>query len=325
MGKREKIKEIIKNKKHTILVVGMFAVINIIILICFFRFNILNVNNSNFKNPYPLIDISRNFISQEHFIVNLQPLREDLKELVSQKGKNSIAVYIEFLNTGANIAINQDLQIWPASLVKVPLAMAVVKKIDNGNWEWDNQLVIMQGDRDTQWGNLYEKPYGTRLTIEDLLKELLINSDNTAFRVLYRNLSTNELQDVINELGLDQLFTDEGKITAKEYSRLFRALYNSSYLKRESSQKILEWLSQTSYDEYLGQGIPNDIKFSHKIGENKDVNALLDSGIVYIQNRPYMITVMIDASGEIGGRENALALMKIISEKTYQYVKTVQK
>ncbi|MCJ7804411.1 class A beta-lactamase-related serine hydrolase [Patescibacteria group bacterium] len=319
------IRENIKQKKWVSFLILLLIISNASTLVYFLKVNPSKINDQNFRNPYPLIDISRSFIPQEHFIVNLQPLREDLRKVAEEAGYNSISIYIEFLNTGANIAINQDLKIWPASLVKVPLAMAVMKKIENGDWSLDNELVIMKGDRDTQWGKLYEKPYGTRLTIEELLKELLINSDNTAFRVLYRNLSTPELQDIIAELGLEQLFTEEGKVSAKEYSRLFRALYISSYLKRENSQKILEWLSQSPYDEYLGQGVPNEVKFSHKIGENKDVNALLDSGIVYVPNRPYLITVMIDGSGEIGGREKALSLMKTISEKTYQYVKTVQK
>lgn len=284
-------------------------------------------NNTNsaedFKNPYPLIDISRSFIPQEHFIVNLQPLRDDLRKIVQENGQDSISIYFEFLNTGANIAINSDFKIWPASLVKVPLAMAVMKKIEKGDWSENNELVVMKDDRDPEWGELYKNPIGTRFTIQFLLKELLTNSDNTAFRILYRNLSIDELQEVIREVGLEELFDEEGKISSKEYSRLFRALYISSYLKRESSQKILQWLSETSYDEYLGQTLPNEIIFSHKIGENENVNALLDSGIVYVPDRPYLITVMIDSKNM--GREKALEVMRKISDNSYQYIATYEK
>jgi beta-lactamase class A len=273
-----------------------------------------------FGSQYPLINVARNFIDQKHFITNLQPLRDDLNKLVVENGPSAISIYFEFLNTGANISINPDAKIWPASLVKVPLAMGVMKKIENGDWMEENELVLMKDDRDLAWGDLYKKPIGSRFTIGFLLKELLTNSDNTAFRILYRNLSTDELQDIIRAVGLDELFDQEGKISAKEYSRIFRSLYTSSYLKRENSQKILKWLAESPYQEYLGQGIPEKITFSHKIGDNKNVDVILDSGIVYIPNRPYLITVTIDFSQGDMNRDKALELIKIISEKSYQYI-----
>lgn len=273
-----------------------------------------------FGSQYPLINVARNFIDQKHFITNLQPLRDDLNKLVAENGPSAISIYFEFLNTGANISINPDAKIWPASLVKVPLAMGVMKKIENGDWTEENELVLMKDDRDSAWGDLYKKPIGSRFTISFLLQELLTNSDNTAFRILYRNLSTDELQDIIRAVGLDELFDQEGKISAKEYSRIFRSLYTSSYLKRENSQKILKWLAESPYQEYLGQGIPKEITFSHKIGDNKNVDIILDSGIVYIPNRPYLITVTIDFSQGEMNREKALELMKIISEKSFQYI-----
>jgi len=274
--------------------------------------------NSLLDNPYPLIDISRNFIAQENFISTLQPIREYLQELAAKEGSDAISVYIEYLNTGANISINQDLRIFPALLVKVPLAMAVMKKIEKGDWAFHNELVVMKEDRDYLWGDLHRHPVGTTITIEKLIEEMLLNSDNTAFRILYRNLSFDELQDVIAALGLDELFSEEGKISAKEYTRLFRSLYISSYLKRENSQKILKILSKTTYENYLGQGIPDEVLFSHKIGDNEDVGVMLDAGIVYVSDRPYLIAVMIDYKEM--GREKAMEILKNISSQTYSYI-----
>ncbi len=83
-------------------------------------------------------------------------------------------------------------------------------------------------------------------------------------------------------------------MSSKEYTRLVRALYTSTYLDEQYSQFLLDILSRTSYDAYLGQGIPDTIRFSHKIGENIEENVISDSGIVYIVGRPYMISVMIN-------------------------------
>lgn len=276
------------------------------------------------KNEYPLIDPSRHLIAQEHFISTLQPLREYMQDIVAREAPGAMSIYFEYLNTGANISVNQDLRVVPASLVKVPLALAVMKKVERGDWKLSNELVVTKEDRDYAWGDVHKHAIGTRITIEDLLQEMLVNSDNTAFRIFYRNLSLDELQDVLKAIGLDELFNEDGKITAKEYTRLFRTLYVSSYLNREHSQKLLDILSRTPYDEYLGQGIPEHVPFAHKIGENDEAGVVLDSGIVYIENRPYLVAVMIDYKRAGMNRDEALSIFKDLSEHMYSYIATYE-
>lgn len=112
---------------------------------------------------------------------------------------------------------------------------------------------------------MHKRPIGSTITIQKLLEEMLLNSDNTAYRILYRNMSFDDLQDVLIKLGLEDLFNEEGKMSSKEYTRLIRALYAATYLDPNSSQFLLDILARTSYDEYLGQGVPDTVKFSHKI------------------------------------------------------------
>ncbi len=94
---------------------------------------------------------------------------------------------------------------------------------------------------------------GSTITIQELIEEMLLNSDNTAYRILYRNMSFDDLQDVLIKLGLEDLFNEEGKMSSKEYTRLIRALYTATYLDETYSQLLLDILSRTSYDTYLGQ------------------------------------------------------------------------
>jgi len=273
-----------------------------------------------FENPYPLIDVSRNFIPQDDFVVNLQALRDSLSALVAEKGSDTISLYFEFLNTGANISINQGLKIWPASLPKVPLAMAVMKKVERGEWKMDSELVLAEDDKDMGYGGLWGKPLGSRFSIETLLTEILVRSDNTAYRMLLRNVEFKELMEVVNELGLEDLFTEEGLVSAKEYSRLFRALYVSSFLQRSNSEWLLTRLAQSDYREFLTAGMPQGITFSHKFGIDRDIHAYLDSGIAYAPGRPYLISVAVKGTGKVGEEEKIKAIMKEIAEQTYSYV-----
>lgn len=251
-----------------------------------------------FREKYSLIDPMRFFSSEKDLLTTVQPIREELNTLFEKERLTFTSLYFEYLNTGANISINQDVRILPASLIKVPLAMAVMKKIERGEWKLYNELILTKEDRDNEWGDVYKYPIGTAITIQNLIEEMLLNSDNTAYRILYRNLSMDEVRDVFIALGLDDFFDQEGKITAKEYTRLLRSLYTANYLSPEHSQFLLSVLSHTEYDDYLGQGVPADVIFSHKIGENNQKTVILDAGLVYIGERVYLISMSMDYQQE---------------------------
>lgn len=272
------------------------------------------------SNAYPLVDVSRNFIGQEHFIVNIQPLREELNKIVAAQPDQTVSVYFEFLNTGANIQINNDTRFYPASLVKLPSAMVATKKVEDGDWKLTSRLVLFDQDKDDRYGTLHKQPTGASFTIEELLQKLLIESDNTAHNMLMRNLSVDELDELKDAIGLDDLFDERSEISAKEYSRLFRALYNSSFLKREGSQRILDLLARTTFENMLPSGIPDDVLFAHKIGEDDKERNYLDSGIVYIANRPFLLTVMVKQHDQAKAED----IMKQIAQAAHGYVNAYQ-
>lgn len=264
---------------------------------------------------FPLLNPARAFIKQKDLIINFQPLRDYLNE--KYETDPNVSIYFEYLPTGANIAISKDAEFYPASLLKTPVAMAVAKKIDKGEWEWENKLVLMSGDKDDKFGTLYKEPTGAIFTIEELVRRSLVDSDNTAHFMLLRNLEVSEINDVYAHMGLDGFLETDGSISAKRYSVILRALYNSSYLSEDGSQKIVSFLSEEPFRDYIGGGIPSDIIFAHKIGVDTGKKIYLDSGIIYFGNRLYTLTVMTESKTE----ENAKAIMKDISERVFNYVK----
>lgn len=269
------------------------------------------------RSQYPLIDPSRNFISQENFITNVQPLREALQKIAKERELDNASVYFEYLQTGANININPEVRVYPASLLKLPTAIAVMHKIEKGEWSLDNKLVLFASDIDPNYGNTYYKhPVGTTFTIEELLKAILIESDNTAHRIIIRNLSTEDLAVMRDSMGLEEVLDTRQLLSAKEYSRVFRALYYASAINRTHSQQILAWLSETPFTDFLQTGLPPGVPFAHKIGEGGPQKTYLDSGIVYAPNRPYLLTVAIAGRDE----KEAKAIMREISQTVYEYV-----
>jgi len=260
-----------------------------------------------------LIDPQRRFEKQENLIVNIQPLRDELSRYEADE---NISIYFEYLKTGANIAVQKDAQFWPASLLKLPVALGAVKMIEEGTWEWDDTITLLEEDRDGEYGALYKLPVGSKLSLEELLRRMLIESDNTAYRMLFRKVGAAQINEAYEHLGLKKFFTDDGQISAKRYSVLLRALYTSSYLEPENSERILSFLAESPFRDFLGSGFPASTRFAHKHGLNDERGVVLDAGIVYVPGRPYILTVMIRTQ-DLG---YAQSVMQKISKLAYEYV-----
>lgn len=269
----------------------------------------------NISNNYNFLDPARKLVDKKDLMINVQPLRDYLNN--KYEADPGISVYFEYLSTGANIAINKDADFFPASLLKVPVAIAAAKKIEKGDWKWDNKLVLMATDKDEKFGDLYKQPTGSIFTIDELVRRSLSDSDNTANLILLRNLELSEINDVYAHMGLEGFLETDGSISAKKYSVILRTLYISSYLSDENSQKLLSYLAAKTFMEYLGSALPENIIFSHKIGIDTEKKIYLDSGIVYMPNRPYILVVMTKSKTE----QQAKDIMKDISDKVFNYVK----
>lgn len=320
--------------KYKIATYCLFFVIVVLVMYSFLLKNNSTAMETSNQETKKFLNPALKVLDKKDLIVNFQELRDSLTSKYEVRNDYLISIYFEYLPTGANIAINKDERIWPASLIKIPIAMAVMKKVQDSKWKLTNELVILDQDKDNEYGSLYKEPTGTTLTIQKFLEETLINSDNTAHFVLLRNLDSGELEDVYVHLGMDDIIDalkkspkkdaeTDNRITAKRYSIFFRSLYNSTFLSQEYSQLFLSILEKAPH-ELLSAGIPENISFVHKTGVRVDEAVRADSGIVYVPGRPYIITVMVQQKDK--GKLNEAVVNKLfedISSEIYTYVKNV--
>lgn len=311
-------------------VVGVLAfLLGVVAVVAYSRWQAMHAHN-----PYPLLDPGAVTVSEQDLFVRFQPLRQALLNQLAEHQDFYVGLYFEYLPTGANIVVNNDRAMWPASLIKIPVAMAVMKKVERGEWKLDNQLVILDEDKDASFGDLYKEPTGTTLTIRDLLHATLVESDNTAHFVLLRNLDADELEDVFIHLGLETILEDlkkkpeaeseDNRMTAKTYSVFFRSLYNATYLSVENSQLFLQFLTEGP-EEYSRSGVPAEIVFAHKTGIRSEDRVWADAGIIYLDRRPYLLTIMLeqkDKEQEID-QEQVSFMFKDIASQVYTYVQSL--
>jgi beta-lactamase class A len=261
---------------------------------------------------YPYLDPAQGFYQNSDLIVNLLPLRQELNALIASS--SNITMYFEYLNTGANININPT-PFFLGSLMKIPVAMAVMKKVDDGQWSLDDQLILADADKNGNYGTLYQDPAGTTFTVAQLLQYMLVDSDDTARAIFIRNLGDQDIENVLDYLGLQDIFNTSNQITAQRYSNFFRALYEASYLSPGSSQYLLSLMNTPHDQELLRAGIPAQIQFAHKIGVASDTYS--DAGIVYPPNRPYLLVLAVHNTAST---TQVSELMNQVSADIYNFV-----
>jgi beta-lactamase class A len=253
-------------------------------------------------------------------LINFLPLRQNLQAKVKPYG-DSFAFYFQYLPTGVSIGVNSANEFDAASLLKVPFVMAYYHQKERSELINDNtQVAITQIYLDKEFGNLWQRGIGAKVSLGEAVKLSLVESDNTAFHLLADQTSMDDLNAVYE--GLDINFDDvSGRlyISAKDYSSIFQALYFSSVLTKKDSEEILTYLTETIFHDKLPGPLPKDIKVAHKIGVYSNKSIFQDCGIVYAPDRPYLLC-MISKSTDA----EATRRMNDISKTIYDYVSTVQ-
>ncbi len=308
----------------------VFLILGFSIALCLILIKKQNTEDalSEFKNSYPLLDKTRPLYKEQDLVVNLQPLRDYLKALPEQnKDWAEMSIYFEVLNTGSNITVNPDLHIWPASLSKLPVAMMAMKKVERGEWNLDTTpFVVAAEDADIKTNPDIVSAIGQTFSLRYILERLILESDNTAYNMIVKQLDPEvDLNSIPEAVGLDALVEQDGKMSAKNYTRLLRALYLATYLNPEHSNLLLNLMKDSDYKNFIRAGVPLETSFAHKWGTYLERNVFADSGIVYLENRPYMLSVMIQAkAGDPNENwEKANKLMIEIGQRSYDYMKTV--
>lgn len=258
-------------------------------------------------------------------------LRLDLEKYFAEEikdGKISDAsVYFRDLNRGPVMGINELSLFSSASLLKLPVVMAVLKMAEDRPEILDIKL-INEG-KDVSNAEQYFSPeeniqLNVPYTVKEVIRRALVYSDNMAINMLHDFMNiegdeTNNVGIVFRDLGLilpDDLLDRD--ISTRAYASLFRLLYNNSYLNPEYSELVLEYLSHSHFNTGLRAGVPRDVVVSNKFGERfwEDIKQLHDCGIIYYPDNPYLLCVMTRG----GDYDDLVDVIREVSKRTYEEV-----
>lgn len=177
------------------------------------------------------------------------------------------------------ILYNEETWMTAGSTIKVPLAMSYYDKITSGELTLDTELLYdnecyEEGDGLTA----YTYKVGDYIPINFLLKQMIVNSDNTATNILINKLGYSnyrmEVAKFASSIEFPENFYSENITSAKYGYEVISYLYNhqSDYI------ELIDDMKNSSYGEYLKKYIDlSDI--AHKYGSYNGY--VHDYGIVY--------------------------------------------
>lgn len=217
-------------------------------------------------------------------------------------------VYFRDLDNGPTMGINEKDKFIPASLLKLPVMLAYLNIADDTP-DILNEKLGFAWTAPPELEQYYKPSHtiqpDTPHTVNDLLYNMIAYSDNASYYVLLQHLkdispTTDILLGTFQDLGIvDPTSTLDQSISTKSYASIFRALYSASYLSKESSEKALEMLAASDFNDGLVAGVPAGTVVAHKFGERygittKDLKELHDCGIIYYPGNPYLLCVMTE-------------------------------
>jgi len=214
-----------------------------------------------------------------------------------------LGVAILDLSSGKKILLHADEVFPQASSIKIAVLAELYRQAQAGKLKLTDLYAVQASDlvADSDIMNGLT-PGVTRITLRDLATMMVAVSDNSATNVLIDRVGMENVNALMDSLGLahtrlrrkmmDLKAAGEGRenvSTPAEMMALLENLYRGKVLNREMTDDFFKMLS-THKQSFIPRDLPEGVKVANKQGELEGVRN--DSGVVFVENRPYVICVM---------------------------------
>ena len=255
-----------------------------------------------------------------------QKLQEEIRA-VDRDLDGVMAIAIIDLTSGETFFIRGDEIMPQASSIKIAVLADLYLQAQQGKLKLSDEYVVRKEDlvsgSDVMLGLT---PGVTRLTLRDLATMMVAVSDNSATNVLIGRVGMENVNAMLDSLGLhatrlrrqmmDLKAASEGRenvSTPREMMTLLETIYRGKLLNKEMTADFLKMLS-THKESSMLQGLPDDAVAANKPGELEAVRN--DSGIILVKNRPYILCIM---TAYLKDEKDGSAAIRKITALTYSY------
>ena len=145
-------------------------------------------------------------------------------EQIAATANGRVGVAAEVLETGESVSLNPHDHFPMQSVYKLPIGMAVMAQVDKGKLNLEQKVRVEKSDfvRLGQASPVRDKyPEGVELTLNELLRFTVSDSDGTTSDVLLDLVGVEGVTKYLNELGINEIVVlNSEKEVTKAYGRL---------------------------------------------------------------------------------------------------------
>ncbi len=243
-----------------------------------------------------------------------------------------MGVVIRDLTDGREFAVNAD-DIFPsASSIKLPLLAELYRESQSGTgakltdpYTFRKEDLV---DDSAVMQNL--TPGVSRITNHDLAGFVVAVSDNAASNVLIERVGMDNVNRMLDGLGLHQTRLrrkmidlqaakkgNENVSTPHEMAALLEDIYRNKILNPATTEEFFN-LMCTKKESPLPKLLPDDTRIANKPGELDGVRN--DSGIVFVKGRPYVISVMTTYAHDDHAATEAISRISLVAYRYFEAV-----
>lgn len=251
-------------------------------------------------------------LSEIESSVNYELFSADIKTYLeanfSAAELGNITIGITDLTNSQSFTYNEDLTFYSASTIKVPMAMYIYDLIAAGEVSLDDTLVYESVNYEGGTGIMQADPVGSTYTVDELLTNMIVYSDNIATDIL-KNAYFPNPDDMTKELEPYWGYCNLDNTTARECS-VTNHITSLEYLydHAEAYPMLIEDMLNSEYKNRIPKYIEDDVDVANKVGSFN--STYIDDAIVYAE-KPYAISIAFE---EIDNSEERMALL---SEQIY--------
>ena len=269
---------------------------------------------------------------------------EDLQQQVTDRlamQKGVFAIAFKDLSTGETLLVNEQVSFHAASTMKTPVLIEIYKQAAAGKFSLadsvtiknefksivDSSIYALSSDDDSETG-LYKRT-GEKITIHDLVYEMITVSSNLATNMLIELVDARNVTQTMRTLGAKDIQVLRGVEDNKAYEKglsntttaydlmlIFEKLANGEAADSLASKAMIDILLDQQFNEIIPAQLPPRVKVAHKTGSITGVQH--DSGIVLLPDgRKYVLVLL---SKELEDTDAAVKAMADVSKMIYDRV-----
>lgn len=255
-------------------------------------------------------------------------------ELVLKDFNGDVGIYVKNLKNGKTAAINADTIFPTASMVKVPIMVGVMDKIDKGELSYKQKLIYRDSLLYEGEDILGSFKQDERITLDKVMMLMLTMSDNTASLWLQSLAGTGtRINEIMDGLGFTYTRVNSrtpgregdwrrygwGQTTPREMATLFEMIINNQVISAAASTRMARNLGHNFWDHVALSEIP---PYEKVLSKNGAVNASRSEALLVTgKNSQYVYCITTKNNKDVSwGNENeAWILSRKVSQILWQH------